>query len=300
MIDNGLLRKGYHDLSNKDGYLQLKYLVKSRQLDKLEKLDIQKLDKLYGDKDFSSMGSFYVKFPKDSFIFSDTKIESEVVLSQIAYEMGFYSAIYFPCITPNGKKGVISNDISKVCSKTMLDYLLYNEKVISDYKMPYRSKEEYSSKELELEKFFTDKAFTDLIKLGYFDVYSRNVDRHTNNILVETKLSLSSPSFLQVNNIGLIDFSLGGDFTQSIENKTFVNGLGGKVYISGNELIDFLKNDEVLLSYVNPNEMAEQFGNYDVTRLIDDIKDQTNFSVSNEFSEGLKKSFYDISEELIK
>lgn len=291
MFDNGLL-KYYKDYADEQGMLRAfeaigpgEYSYSSPNI------------KLYYVRDGEVSKKYFEKF------FSyNTRIgvDSEVFQSQVFKANGLNTAIYTPSVSKGKTPCVISNDICKPNSVSMVEFLDSAKKKGIIENSPYEKAKDNTPEKIKYEKIFTEDAMKKFILAHALDVAGGNIDRHTRNFEVEVGKTENGLDIIE--DIIFYDYGETTLVYPKNKEKTFYykNGLGYGMDKNRGSMIAMFRNCPHILKYYQPDELAEIIGNVDVRDIADDIKEQTNFSIHESFLVRAEDSYYNLAQDLVK
>lgn len=297
MYDNGLM---YH---YRQDFLQ-RSVVKGGMLD-LRKLPFREIGysqrwgkglEEYLEFLYTPKGRFYIK--------EDQKdgIDAEVLLSQIYKQAGLNTAIYTPAIDRKGKSVILSNDIQSGTGLFAYDFL---KRVRSKHKSnPIADGfPEKISSSYVLGKYHTKEGARAYLKMNLFDVASVNYDRHLSNYIYEVD------RLGRAVDVSVYDYGESGHTFTSVRGQdpiyyeqdiTYPNLFNNGAELTREEMVYQFKNNEAVLQYTTPTEMAEEVGKIDVVKTAKNIKAEIGYKVSQGYTDYIASSFDRMAEDLIK
>lgn len=290
MFDNGLLRKFEHT-KTRDGILDLKD-TKDFSYTHLER-SVWKM--------LSSDGLYYAKAVNKS------RMDAEVLLSQVCKHLGFSTAIYLPVQNPmfnapnltqedivrlQNYRYAVSNNV--VFENTPLAYDYFTQ--IGEGKrqfcrLPYNL---FNVKNpIDYTKYFTKDAMRQLIKMNIFDIASFNFDRHENNYALKIEEGL-------VTDVVLFDFGASGvGAKRNLAGEKYFTSFQEKDLNKKNTLMAF-KENSVIEEIVPFTELANELGSVDFAETSRDIKEELGYKVNFQYIDKLTQSFDETAEFLMK
>ena len=300
MYDNGLMhhyRQGFLQRTNKG-------IAKGGVLD-LRKLPFRELGysqrwgkglEEYLEFLYTPQGRFYVK--------EDQKdgVDAEVLLSQIYKQAGLNTAIYTPAIDRKGKTVVLSNDIQTDTGIFAYDYLKMVRNRHKNIPTADGFPEKLSSSYV-LGRYHTKEGARQYLKMNLFDVAGVNYDRHLSNYIYEVD------RLGRVTDVSLYDFGESGHIYTSVrgqdpmyyeEDITYPNLFNDGSELTRQQMVDQFRNNEAVLSYITPSEMAESVGSINVTQTAKNIKAELGYKVSQSYTDYIASSFDRMAEDLVK
>ena len=291
MFDNGLL-KYYKDYADEQGMLKTfeaigpgEYSYSSPNI------------KLYYVRDGEVSRKYFEKLFSYN---TKTSVSAEVFQSQVFKANGLNTAIYTPSISKGKTPCVISNDISKPNSVSMVEFLDSVKKQGIIENSPYKKEKENTPEKISYEKIFTDKAMKDFILSHVLDVAGGNTDRHTRNFEVEVGKTESGLDIIE----DITFFDYGETIFNSFKNREktclYKNGLGYGMDKNRGSMIAMFRNCPHILKYYQPEELAEIVGSVDVREIASDVKEETNFSLNRDYLESAERSYYNLAQDLVK
>lgn len=224
------------------------------------------------------------------------EVHAETLLSQIYKGCGIDTAIYTPAVY-NGNMGitlpgVISNDVSNkknICRGSEVFHRIYKKSgILNSETLLF----DQTQKSINFLDYFTKGALRDFLKIQLFDLASFNTDRHTDNLFFEMQGE-------KVCHVLTIDQ---GSSMQDImnQNRPFVSYFGGDSCQHKEDILSKMKDNEIVAELVNFKEMAEEIGSVEPKKVAEEIKENIDFSVKQNYVSNLCSSFETTAEMLIK
>lgn len=289
MKDNGLLQYYKKGLHTDNGMLDLAKIPFENR--KWKNGEFSKI---------TGQGSFYIKRCGYS------AVDAEVLVSQIAAQLGLSTAIYLPayCFVPH----VISNDISSANTMKMWEYtdLLYEQLADSP-----QSWNEIG----DITDYFTKQAQRKLAIQEALNIASENVDGHAGNRFVKVNKNESfTKGHIQieteiVEDVGGYDFGksfcrvddLGKPIPRTFHTMFSEEGICEYFSIlSKPRAIQRLKENPVVQEVLPSSEMAEMIGNTDIFGIAADVTETTGYEFSRCYLKDMANSFYNVANEFAK
>lgn len=290
MFDNGLFKKFEHT-KTRDGILDLEN-IKDFSCYHLER----GVWKMIGGE-----GLYYAKAVNKS------RMDAELVLSQVCKGLGFSTAIYHPfqnlvfndpkltevdIINLQNYRYAVSNNV--VFDDTPLAYEYYaglgnGERQFCS--IPYSF---FNSKNpIDYTKYFTKDAMRQLIKMNIFDIASYNFDRHENNYALKIEDG-------KVVDVVLFDYGASGvGAKRCLEGEKYFTSFQEEDLNKKNTLMAF-KENSVIEEIVPFTELANELGSVDFAETSRDIKEELGYKVNFQYIDKLTQSFDETAEFLMK
>lgn len=282
MKDNGLLQY-YRQKANKQGFLKLDALP-------FEKHPVTTLKHKMDGRDF------YIKkcLP---FVCS-----AEVLLSQIYDAAGIKTAIYLPGVVGR-EYAVVSNSVESANSVKAMEFFSNIKTKDAIVARTYNTTNKPDSI-IDCSKHFTPQSMRELILTQALDVATFNTDRHFNNFFAEV-----NDPFDIFRAEHFVSFDYGACLRASETDPRLINfystfGSGNQLFDrypllkSKDEIVDILRDDEILNSYMPRQEIAETLGSISAKDIAVDIFEQTGFAPDKYFVNRVDKSLYQTAEQL--
>ncbi len=284
MFDNGILKYYKNRANLKNGHLQ-----------------VEKLGFVVDEKKHVSRSTLKILSPSNELMFLKIPLmygetHAETLLSQIYKSKGIETAIYTPVAYKGSfdlnMTGLISNNVciseNFLRGSEIFRQIYKDTTVLNSDKLLFDKSQKY----VDFTKYFTKDALRDFIRIQVFDLASNNTDRHTDNL------------FFRVEN-GKVAHVITIDQGSSMEDimnpqRPFVNYFGGEDCEKRNAIIEKIKHNEIVSELVELKEIAEKVGSVNAGAVAKDIKEQTDFSIDENYISCISHSFDNTAEMLIK